>query len=137
MNGVYMANVMSREVGQAWHLSSVLGTAWFCAGNMWMSLGVEKASLVPRWANLVNLCLCLLCISVTSSAVDFTHEALRLLEEEPETTENVDRLKDDKAHALLWLYICTLEKNLQEVSTAGSLRILCACIHESPFLFCY
>ncbi|XP_018528986.1 LOW QUALITY PROTEIN: separin [Lates calcarifer] len=48
------------------------------------------------------------------SAVDFTHEALRLLEEEPETTENVDRLKDDKAHALLWLYICTLEKNLQE-----------------------
>ncbi|KAM4741332.1 separin [Anableps anableps] len=47
-------------------------------------------------------------------AVDFTHEALRLLEEEPETSENVDRLKDDKAQALLWLYICTLEKNLQE-----------------------
>ncbi|XP_071396976.1 separin [Centroberyx affinis] len=47
-------------------------------------------------------------------AVDFTHEALRLLEEEPETAENADRLKDDKAHALLWLYICTLEKNLQE-----------------------
>ncbi|XP_073323552.1 separin isoform X2 [Pagrus major] len=48
------------------------------------------------------------------AAVDFTHEALRLLEEEPETPENADRLKDDKAHALLWLYICTLEKNLQE-----------------------
>ncbi|XP_023279429.1 separin isoform X2 [Seriola lalandi dorsalis] len=48
------------------------------------------------------------------SAVDFTHEALRLLEEERETAENADRLKDDKAHALLWLYICTLEKNLQE-----------------------
>ncbi|KAK5872315.1 hypothetical protein PBY51_013029 [Eleginops maclovinus] len=48
------------------------------------------------------------------TAVDFTHEALRLLEEEPETPENADRLKDDKAHALLWLYICTLEKNLQE-----------------------
>ncbi|XP_072238399.1 separin [Leuresthes tenuis] len=47
-------------------------------------------------------------------AVDFTHEALRLLDEEPETPENADRLKDDKAHALLWLYICTLEKNLQE-----------------------
>ncbi|XP_044033677.1 separin isoform X2 [Siniperca chuatsi] len=48
------------------------------------------------------------------TAVDFTHEALRLLEEEPEIPENADRLKDDKAHALLWLYICTLEKNLQE-----------------------
>ncbi|XP_071350863.1 separin [Trachinotus anak] len=47
-------------------------------------------------------------------AVDFTHEALRLLEEEAVTAENADRLKDDKAHALLWLYICTLEKNLQE-----------------------
>ncbi|KAJ8359018.1 hypothetical protein SKAU_G00155430 [Synaphobranchus kaupii] len=49
-----------------------------------------------------------------SSAVDFTQEALRLLEEEPETTENSDRLKDHKAQALLWFYICTLEKNLQE-----------------------
>ncbi|CAL8339223.1 unnamed protein product [Merluccius merluccius] len=46
-------------------------------------------------------------------AVDFTHEALRLLEEEPETTENAVKLQDDKAHVLLWLYICTLEKNLQ------------------------
>ncbi|XP_041639099.1 separin [Cheilinus undulatus] len=46
--------------------------------------------------------------------VDFTLEALRLLEEEPETPENADQLKDDKAHASLWLYICTLEKNLQE-----------------------
>ncbi|KAJ8259312.1 hypothetical protein COCON_G00183240 [Conger conger] len=48
------------------------------------------------------------------SAVDFTQEALRLLEEEPETTENADGLKDHKAQALLWFYICTLEKNLQE-----------------------
>nr|XP_020448836.1 separin [Monopterus albus] len=48
------------------------------------------------------------------TAVDFTVEALRLLEEEPETPENADKLKDDKAHALLWLYICTVEKNLQE-----------------------
>ncbi|XP_061689011.1 separin [Syngnathoides biaculeatus] len=47
-------------------------------------------------------------------AVDFTHEALRLLEEEPEFPENANQLKDDKAHALLWLFICTLEKNLQE-----------------------
>ncbi|XP_053297462.1 separin isoform X2 [Pleuronectes platessa] len=48
------------------------------------------------------------------SAVDFTHEALRLLEEESVTAENADRLKDDKAHASLWLFVCTLEQNLQE-----------------------
>ncbi|XP_058488332.1 separin isoform X2 [Solea solea] len=48
------------------------------------------------------------------SAVDFTQEALRLLEEEPENAENADRLKDDKAHASLWFFICNLEKNLQE-----------------------
>lgn len=48
------------------------------------------------------------------AAVDFIHEALRLLEEEQENSENVDKLKDDRAHALVWLYICTLEKNLQE-----------------------
>nr|XP_057910320.1 prefoldin subunit 5 isoform X1 [Doryrhamphus excisus] len=47
------------------------------------------------------------------TAVDFTLEALRLLEEEAETPENAEQLKDAKAHALLWLYICTLEKNLQ------------------------
>ncbi|KAM6980765.1 separin [Aplochiton taeniatus] len=50
------------------------------------------------------------------SAVDFTHEALRLLENEPETAENADRLRDDRAHVLLWQYICTLEKNLQEAT---------------------
>lgn len=52
-----------------------------------------------------------------SIATDFTYEALRLLEEESETSENSDKLKDDKAHALLWLYICTLEKNLQKVTS--------------------
>ncbi|XP_056886667.1 separin isoform X2 [Takifugu flavidus] len=46
------------------------------------------------------------------TALDFTHEALRLLEGEAETPENADRLKDDKAHALLWHYICNLEKTL-------------------------
>uniref|UniRef100_A0A672NDD1 Separin-like n=1 Tax=Sinocyclocheilus grahami TaxID=75366 RepID=A0A672NDD1_SINGR len=56
------------------------------------------------------------------SAVDFTHEALRLLEAEPETAENADRLKDEKAHASLWRYICTLETSLQEVGAlAGSM----------------
>ncbi|XP_048856344.1 separin [Brienomyrus brachyistius] len=48
------------------------------------------------------------------SAVDFTLESLRLLDEEPETAGNADRLSDDKAQASLWLYICTLEKNLHE-----------------------
>lgn len=47
--------------------------------------------------------------------MDFVQEALRLLEEEPETVDNSDRLKDEKAHASLWLYICMLEDNLQEV----------------------
>ncbi|XP_016408524.1 separin-like [Sinocyclocheilus rhinocerous] len=57
------------------------------------------------------------------SAVDFTHEALRLLEAEPETAENADRLKDEKAHASLWRYICTLETSLQEaVDTEKRLR---------------
>ncbi|KAJ0069122.1 hypothetical protein NL108_018148, partial [Boleophthalmus pectinirostris] len=48
------------------------------------------------------------------SAVDFTHEALRLLEAELRTPENSDKLTDDTAHTLLWLYICSLEKNLQD-----------------------
>lgn len=52
-----------------------------------------------------------------STAVDFTHEALRLLEAEPKTQETADKLRDDMAHVLLWLYICTIENNLQEVST--------------------
>ncbi|KAF5897593.1 separin, partial [Clarias magur] len=57
------------------------------------------------------------------SAVDFVHEALRLLEEEPETEESSDRLRDEKAHASLWLYICTLEAKLQEaVDTERRLR---------------
>lgn len=51
-----------------------------------------------------------------SAATDFTHEALRLFEGEPLTAENAHRLQDEKAHALLWHYICNLEKRLQEVS---------------------
>ncbi|XP_037107969.1 separin [Syngnathus acus] len=48
------------------------------------------------------------------AAADFAHEALRLLEEEMETPENTSQLKDNKAQALLWIFICTLEKNLEE-----------------------
>ncbi|XP_069043286.1 separin isoform X2 [Lepisosteus oculatus] len=48
------------------------------------------------------------------SAMDAIQESLRLLEQQPETPENRDRLRDNRAQASLWLYICTLEKNLQE-----------------------
>lgn len=87
-----------------------------------------------RWLAVYQLiCVYSVSLQLHSSAVDFTHEALRLLEEEPETTENADRLKDDKAHAFLWLYVCTLEKNLHEVSTVKSVRISCTYIQESLF----
>ncbi|XP_061583549.1 separin [Cololabis saira] len=70
------------------------------------------------------------------SAVDFTHEALRLLKEEPETPENTDRLQDDKAHALLWDYICSLEKKLQEAIECnrkrGELREQMLCVGNPP-----
>ncbi|KAG5270267.1 hypothetical protein AALO_G00190700 [Alosa alosa] len=57
------------------------------------------------------------------SPVDFAHEALRLLEVEPETVANADWLRDDTAHASLWLYICQSEKSLQEaMSTEKRLR---------------
>lgn len=65
-----------------------------------------------------------------SAATDFTHEALRLFEEEPRTAENAQRLQDEKAHALLWHYICNLEKKLQEVSNCYSLRNYCCCESE-------
>lgn len=90
-------------------------------------------------------CVCVHLLSkLRSTAVDFTNEALTLLEEVAETADNADRLKDDKAHAFLWLYICTLEKNLQEVSTGAfvSISYSCSCniyrlkvTVESPQLF--
>lgn len=43
------------------------------------------------------------------------HEALRLLEAVPRSTQNQEQLLDDWAQALLWLYICTLESKLEEV----------------------
>ncbi|XP_051016383.1 separin [Acomys russatus] len=48
------------------------------------------------------------------SALEAVQEALQLLESvKPEAWEQ-DRLRDDKAQALLWLYICTLEAKMQE-----------------------
>ncbi|NWY07607.1 ESPL1 protein, partial [Nothoprocta ornata] len=48
------------------------------------------------------------------SALDSIQEALRLLESVPRTAQNQDELLDDRAQALLWLYICTLEAKLKE-----------------------
>lgn len=64
----------------------------------------------------VYLTICFSCDH--SAATDFTHEALRLFEEEPLMAENAHRLQDEKAHALLWHYICNLEKTLQEVTNS-------------------
>ncbi|XP_059688724.1 separin [Gavia stellata] len=48
------------------------------------------------------------------SSMDSIREALRLLELVPRSAQNRDRLLDDRAQALLWLYICTLESKLEK-----------------------
>ncbi|XP_045409836.1 separin [Lemur catta] len=48
------------------------------------------------------------------SALDAIQEALQLLESVRPEAQARDRLLDDKAQALLWLYICTLEAKMQE-----------------------
>ncbi|XP_054859571.1 separin [Eublepharis macularius] len=48
------------------------------------------------------------------SALDSIHEALRLLDLVPKTPQNEEQLQDDKAQALLWLHICTIENKMQE-----------------------
>ncbi|XP_049481535.1 separin [Panthera uncia] len=48
------------------------------------------------------------------SALDAIQEALQLLESVRPETQAKDRLLDDKAQALLWFYICTLETKMQE-----------------------
>ncbi|NWZ30408.1 ESPL1 protein, partial [Asarcornis scutulata] len=48
------------------------------------------------------------------SALDSVHKALRLLEVVPRCAQNQKQLLDDRAQALLWLYICTLESKLEE-----------------------
>lgn len=94
----------------------------------------ERCSLEP-----VSVC----CVRVhdvplwpRSTPIDFTHEALRLLEEEPETPENAERLKDDKAHALLWHYICTLENTLQEVSSVRISWFICIIGKKNVYPWC-
>uniref|UniRef100_A0A670Z3A0 separase n=1 Tax=Pseudonaja textilis TaxID=8673 RepID=A0A670Z3A0_PSETE len=48
------------------------------------------------------------------SALDSINEALRLLEYVPKTPQNEEQLQDNKAQALLWLYICTVEDKMHE-----------------------
>ncbi|NXC22533.1 ESPL1 protein, partial [Corythaeola cristata] len=48
------------------------------------------------------------------SSLDSLHEALRLLELVPRSAQNRDQLLDDRAQALLWLYISTLESKLEK-----------------------
>ncbi|XP_051045973.1 separin [Phodopus roborovskii] len=48
------------------------------------------------------------------SALDAIQEALQLLESVKPEAQEQDCLLDDKAQALLWLYICTLEAKMQE-----------------------
>ncbi|XP_053868201.1 separin isoform X1 [Malaclemys terrapin pileata] len=48
------------------------------------------------------------------SSLDSVREALRLLDSVPVNAENQEQLLDDKAQAMLWLYICTLESKMQE-----------------------
>ncbi|XP_019580029.2 separin isoform X2 [Rhinolophus sinicus] len=48
------------------------------------------------------------------SALDAIQEALQLLESVKPEAQAEDQLLDDKAQALLWLYICTLEAKMQE-----------------------
>lgn len=56
--------------------------------------------------------------SPSSSALDAIREALQLLESVRPEAQAEDQLLDDKAQALLWLYICTLEAKMQEVCGA-------------------
>uniref|UniRef100_A0A2K6V525 separase n=1 Tax=Saimiri boliviensis boliviensis TaxID=39432 RepID=A0A2K6V525_SAIBB len=61
------------------------------------------------------------------SALDAIREALQLLESVRPEVQARDQLLDDKAQALLWLYICTLEAKMQELhleEAASSLKHL-------------
>ncbi|KAM8981065.1 separin isoform X1 [Sarcophilus harrisii] len=48
------------------------------------------------------------------SALDAVQEALKLLESVQPESQVTDQFLDDKAQALLWLYICTLEAKMQK-----------------------
>ncbi|XP_031458631.1 separin isoform X2 [Phasianus colchicus] len=78
----------------------------------------DSGRLHERAASLVELAQVLCYHNYTQqtdcSALDSVHEALRLLDSVPRSAENQEQLLDDRAQALLWLYICTLESKLEE-----------------------
>ncbi|XP_009705871.1 PREDICTED: separin-like, partial [Cariama cristata] len=67
----------------------------------------ESGRLHERAITLTELAQ-VLCYHSYSSSLDSVCEALRLLELVPRSAQNRDQLLDDRAQALLWLYICTL-----------------------------
>ncbi|OXB79012.1 UNVERIFIED_CONTAM: hypothetical protein H355_004555 [Colinus virginianus] len=78
----------------------------------------ESGRLHERAAGLVELaqvlCYHNYALQTNCSALDSVYEALRLLDSVPRNAENCEQLLDDRAQALLWLYICTLESKLEK-----------------------
>lgn len=79
--------------------------------------GLSKPVLPPphvEWSEIPG-CIMAAGPSPRSSALDAIREALHLLDSVPESPESQDQLLDDRAQALLWLYICSLESKMQQV----------------------
>lgn len=78
----------------------------------------ESTFVHERAVNLVELAQVLCYHDYTGqtdcTALDSVQEALRLLDTVHAMPENADQLMDDKAQALLWFYICTIEAKMKE-----------------------
>ncbi|XP_032569431.1 separin [Chiroxiphia lanceolata] len=78
----------------------------------------DPGGLLPRALGLLELAQVLCYHSFAPhtdcSALDAIREALRLLEKVPQNSQNRDQLLDEKAQALLWLHICTLEAHMEK-----------------------
>ncbi|NWR39594.1 ESPL1 protein, partial [Tachuris rubrigastra] len=78
----------------------------------------DPEGLLPRALGLLELAQVLCYHSFAPhtdcSALDAIREALRLLEKVPQNSQNRDQLLDEKAQALLWLHICTLEVHMEK-----------------------
>ncbi|NWU87275.1 ESPL1 protein, partial [Onychorhynchus coronatus] len=78
----------------------------------------DPGGLLPRALGLLELAQVLCYHSfaphTNCSALDAIQEALRLLKKVPQNSQNRDQLLDEKAQALLWLHICTLEAHMEK-----------------------
>ncbi|KAJ7424836.1 separin [Pitangus sulphuratus] len=78
----------------------------------------DPGGLLPRALGLLELAQVLCYHSFAPhtdcSALDAIREALRLLEKVQQNSQNRDQLLDEKAQALLWLHICTLEAHMEK-----------------------